>query len=208
LRVKFLNELPDNGNKLTLARLARRQGRLIPFHVWLQMHTHFWRHTENYIARSAGPAPTFFVSGRSVIVASVRRSTLATETAFSSATRTTFVGSDDTGFHRVHIFVARCVEPIIAFAFQHPGHDHASVNGRILGDLARGYRQSAGQNLHPGQFVSFAACFLSRDCFDAAQQGKASARHDALGDYGFGRVIASSSASFLDFIFGFRGCPL
>ena len=44
---------------------------------------------------SSPPGSRFGVdgSGASVIVASVRSSTLATETAFSSATRTTFVGS-------------------------------------------------------------------------------------------------------------------
>ena len=46
----------------------------------------------NYIAIS-GSAVSFLVSGISVIVASVRSSTLATETAFSSAMRTTLVGS-------------------------------------------------------------------------------------------------------------------
>src|SRR5581483_5653797 len=42
---------------------------------------------------SGGPASSFFVSGTSVIVASVSNRTLATETAFSSAIRTTLVGS-------------------------------------------------------------------------------------------------------------------
>lgn len=48
---------------------------------------------EPYSAISCSPARSFTGSGSSVIVASVKRSTLATETAFSNATRTTFVGS-------------------------------------------------------------------------------------------------------------------
>jgi hypothetical protein len=44
-----------------------------------------------YISTSGSEARSFFSSGTPVIVASVSRSTLATETAFSSATRTTLL---------------------------------------------------------------------------------------------------------------------
>ena len=47
----------------------------------------------NYIPISGTAEPSGLGSGKSVIVASVSRSTLATETAFSKATRTTLVGS-------------------------------------------------------------------------------------------------------------------
>jgi len=46
-----------------------------------------------HISMSGMPGTAGLGSGRSVIVASVRRSTLATDTAFSNAIRTTFVGS-------------------------------------------------------------------------------------------------------------------
>ena len=46
-----------------------------------------------YIPKSGSLARSFFSSGTSVIVASVSSSKLATDTAFSRATWTTFVGS-------------------------------------------------------------------------------------------------------------------
>jgi hypothetical protein len=46
-----------------------------------------------YPAKASGRGASVFSSGSSVIVASVSSSVLATETAFSSAMRTTFAGS-------------------------------------------------------------------------------------------------------------------
>jgi hypothetical protein len=46
----------------------------------------------DHIAISGSTGRSFFVSGISVIVASVSNSTLATETAFSNAVRTTLAG--------------------------------------------------------------------------------------------------------------------
>jgi hypothetical protein len=63
------------------------------------------------------------------MVASVSSSTLATETAFSSAARTTFTGSTMPASTRSTYFLARGVEAETALAAHHPRNDDTAVDG-------------------------------------------------------------------------------
>lgn len=68
-----------------------------------------------------------FFSGASVSVASVSRSTVETDTAFSSAIRTTFVRVNDSRFDEVAILLARCVKAVVAAATPHSVDDNTAV---------------------------------------------------------------------------------
>jgi hypothetical protein len=79
------------GNEHSLAEL-RTTSRCFGFYLYLPCARSLSPFCP-YIASSVSGARSFFSSGISVIVASVNSNTLATETAFSSAMRTTLVGS-------------------------------------------------------------------------------------------------------------------
>ena len=69
---------------------------------------------------------------------SVSSSTLATETAFSSPTRTTLRRIDHSRLDQVDIFLPAGVKTFIALSAQHSRYDYAAVYRGILGDLAEG----------------------------------------------------------------------
>ena len=76
-----------------------------------------------------------FGSGTSVSVASVSSSTPATDTAFSSAIRTTFVGSMMPASIEINVLPAPGIEPVGALAAPHAVDDHAAVDAGILRNL-------------------------------------------------------------------------
>ncbi len=84
--------------------------------------------SEGCIASSDSGSRSFLGSGSSVIVASVSSSTMATDTAFSSATRTTLVGSKMPGLDQVDVFLARPIETEIAFALEYARHHDAAID--------------------------------------------------------------------------------
>ena len=71
------------------------------------------------------------------MVDSVNSKTLATETAFSSCDAHNLRWVDDTGFEKVDILVARCIEAEVTFAFQYLGDNHAAIDGRVLRNLSK-----------------------------------------------------------------------
>ena len=87
-------------------------------------------------------------------VASVSSSTLATDTAFSRATRNTLLGSMIPASTRSHVFLARSIEAIIALACDHAGDDHSAIDGRVFCDLTRRHFESAFQNLDARPFIT------------------------------------------------------
>ena len=97
----------------------------------------------------------FSGSSISVIVASVSNNTLATDTAFSSATRTTLVGIDDSSLNQIGIFIACGIEAEATLTFKHLGDDYTAINRRIISDLAGGGCERPLQDLDPGALVTF-----------------------------------------------------
>ena len=82
------------------------------------------------MAISGSAGRSLFVSGISVIVASVSSSTLATEAPFPcGANHLGWV--DDAGLDQIDVFLARGIETKIALARQHARNDHAAVHGGI-----------------------------------------------------------------------------
>ena len=138
------------------------------------------------------------------MVASVSSSTLATETAFSSAMRTTLVGSMMPASTRSTYSLRAGVEAEIALAAQHARHDHAAVDRGVLGDLAGRGLERALEDLHAGPLVAFAFCFLLRRP-PSMQRSSASPPPGTMPSATAALValMASSSASFLRLHLGF-----
>ena len=135
----------------------------------------------HHIAISGSAACSFFASGISVIVASVSSRTLATETAFSSAMRTTLVGSMMPASTRSTYCLRAASKPRLPSLVQHAADHDAAVDGGVLGDLPRRRLERPAQDLHAGALVAFASRLLRLHGGDAAQQRQAAAGHDALG---------------------------
>ena len=133
------------------------------------------------------------------MVASVSSNTLATDTAFSSATRTDLGRIDDARLDEVDIFLASRVEAVVALPLQHAGDHDAAIDGGILRDLPRRRFERALQDLHARPFIT-ALRLLAATA--SMQRSSASPPPGTIPSATAALValIASSSASFFDFI--------
>ena len=100
------------------------------------------------------------------MVASVSSSTLATETAFSNAVRTTLAGSTMPASIRSTYSLRAASKPKVALARQHARNDHAPIYSGILRDLSRGRFEGTLQDLNAGLLVTLAGSFFPSDRFD------------------------------------------
>ena len=140
----------------------------------------------SYSAYSGAGVRSGFFSRSSVSVASVNSNVLATETAFSSATRTTLVASMMPASIKSTYLQVEASRPEFAFAGSHAIHHHAAVQRRVFGDLTRGCLERSFENPQTGLFVLFGLGFLSIYGIDRAQQGQSGPWQHSFGDGRFG----------------------
>src|SRR6185437_4839084 len=86
------------------------------------------------------------------------------------------------------IFLARGIEAVIAFSFEHAGDHHPAVDRGVFGDLPGRCIERAPDDLHAGLLIAFALGLFLCDRFDTTQQRKAAAGNDPFGDCSLGRA--------------------
>ena len=110
-----------------------------------------------------------FFSRSSVSVASVNSNVLATETAFSSATRTTLVASMMPASIKSTYLQVEASRPHVSFAGSHAINHHTAVQRRVFGDLTCGRLERSFKNPQTGLFVLFSLGLLGIYGIDRTQ---------------------------------------
>ena len=106
------------------------------------------------------------------------------------------------------IFLACGVKAVIAFSFEHAGDHHPAVDRGVLGNLTCWCFERALDNLRTSFLIALAFGFLLRHGVDTAQQRQAPAgRTIPSATAALVALIASSKASFFDFISDLAGAP-
>ena len=91
---------------------------------------------------------------------------LATETAFSSAMRTSLAWIDDSGLSQIDVGAAGGVEADSPGPRAHLVHDHAVAGSGVFCDLTGWHFKGVSERQHAGPLVALALRGLALDCLD------------------------------------------